>query len=49
MIGAFISGAACAACVALLGLIVRDEVRAWRSRRRQEIRRRYGRSILFRI
>ncbi len=45
----FISGAACMTVLSVLCLIVRDEVRAWQIRRRHEIRRRYGRTILHRI
>jgi|GEM_PF-4584657 len=46
---AFVSGAACAVCVIILGYIAGAEYRAWKIRRRHKINRLVGRSILHRI
>lgn len=45
----FISGAACATCVIILGYFAGNEYRAWRIRRRHKINRLVGRSVLHRI
>ncbi len=45
----FISGAACATSLIILGVIIRSEIRNYRLRRLHEVRRRDGRSILHRI
>ena len=46
---AFISGAACASCVFIIGYIAGAEYRAWRIRRRHKINRLVGRSVLHRV
>jgi len=46
---AFISGAACSACLIIIGYITRAEYRAWKIRRRHKINRLVGRSVLHRV